>query len=90
MKPVFTLGMTFFASLLATVGIVYALTNLLPENETVFFISITILMSRHRCDPLFHNTDADRPNQTCMEKAVHGILLHLHRRHFRLPALRAF
>ena len=43
MKPVFTLGMTFFASLLATVGIVYALTNLLPENETVFFISITIL-----------------------------------------------
>ena len=43
MKPVFTLGMTFFASLLATVGIGYALTNLLSENETVFFISITIL-----------------------------------------------
>ena len=43
MKPVFTLGMTFFASLLATVGIGYALTNLLSENETVFFITIMIL-----------------------------------------------
>lgn len=43
MKPVFTLGMTFFASLLATVGIGYTLSNLLSENQTIFFITITIV-----------------------------------------------
>ncbi len=43
MKPVFTLGMTFFASLLITAGIGYTLTDLLSENQNVFFITITIV-----------------------------------------------